>query len=356
MKEKRLPLILGILCLALIITALPFMSACAKPAPPVKPIELTYSHMFPSAYGQALLIEDWAKEIEKRTEGRVKITVYPGSTLTKAPECYEGVVKGTSDIGLTCLAYTRGRFPLMEVIDLPGYRFNAMVTTRVADDLYKKFKPTELADTHVLYLYAHIPGVISTTKKPVRTLEELKGMKIRATGLSAKIVEALGAVPVTMPKEEQYEALRKGTADGTTNAPNELKGWKTAEVCKYTTIVPDVGYVTAFWVGMNLGRWNTLPKDIQKIFTEVSEEWVSRTGERWNEMELEGYKYGKEQGHVFIYPPPEECARWVAACKPLAEKYLKDMEAKGLPGREALDYRQELIEKYGKMYPPLKFD
>ena len=356
MKEKRLPLVLGLACLVLIVIALPFMSACAKPAPPIKPIELSYSHFYPAAYGQALLIEDWAEEIERRTEGRVKITVYPGGTLTPAPECYEGVVKGTSDIGHTCLAYTRGRFPLMEVIDLPGYPFNAMVTVRVADDFYREFKPAELADTHVLYLYAHIPGVIFTANKPVRTLEDIKGMRIRSTGLSAKIIEALGAVPVAMPKGEQYDALLKGVVDGTTGAPNELKGWKVAEVAKYCTIVSDAGYVTAFWVGMNLDKWNTLPKDIQKIFTEVSEEWVLRTGERWNEMEIEGYELGKELGHVFIYPSPEECARWVDAVKPLADKYVADMEAKGLPGREALDYKQELIEKYGKMYPPLKLE
>ena len=116
-----------------------------------KPIELSYSSFFPATYGLGQAATAWAKEVEKRSNGRVKITIHHSGTLTDANNCYEGVVNGISDIGQSVLSYTRGRFPLMEVLDLPGYPLSAMVTTKVSDEFYKKFKPKELADTHILY-------------------------------------------------------------------------------------------------------------------------------------------------------------------------------------------------------------
>jgi len=358
MKNRRLLSVLGVICLALILAALPFIGACAKPAPtPVKPIELSVSHLYPAAYGQAIAIADWTAEIERRTEGKVTFTLYPVGTLVSPVEMYEGVVKGATDIGMSVFAYTRGRFALSEVLDLPGiYPFNAVVTSRVGDDFYRKFKPEEYADTHMLYVYVHITGTYSTADKPVNTLEDLKGMRIRATGMAGRMVEALGAVPVAMPASDAYDALAKGVVDGTVGTPNMLKGWRFAEVTKYTTIVPEAGYVSAFFVAMNLDKWNALSPDIQKIFDEVSAEWVEYTGEVWNEMEMEGYQFAKELGHTFITLPPEESARWVEAVMPLQDDYVKRMEAKGLPGKEALDYCKEQAEKYGKIYPPLKLD
>lgn len=350
--RKRVLLIL----LVLTFVVAPLLGASKLAHSKDKPIELSYSSFFPAPYGLGKAATAWAEEIEKRTNGGVKITLHHSGTLTDAVNCYEGVATGISDIGQSCLAYTRGRFPLMEVIDLPGYPLNALLTTHVTDDFYRKFKPKELADTHVLYMHAHIPGAITTVKKPVRTLEDMKGLKIRSTGLATKIVEALGATPVAMPKGEQYDAMQKGVVDGTVSSPNELLGWKVAEVAKYSTILLDVGYVTAMFVNMNLNKWNSLPPDIQKIFTEVSTEWVDYTGKEWNRIEIEGFQHGKKVGHTFIYLPPQEQARWVKAVKPLQDGYVKAMETKGLPGKEALDYRQQIIEKYGKMYPRLKYE
>jgi len=108
-----------------------------------KPIELNYSCFFPAPHKNAVLSGEWAKEIEKRTDGRVKITMFYGGTLTPADKCYDGVVKGISDIGFSVLAYTRGKFPLTEVSDLPVGMKNGVVATKVISDYYKKFKPKE---------------------------------------------------------------------------------------------------------------------------------------------------------------------------------------------------------------------
>jgi TRAP-type transport system periplasmic protein len=316
-----------------------------------KPIELSLSSNFPPAYGAEIATAKWAQEVEKRTQGKVKITMFHVGTLTAPPNTYEGVVKGVADIGQSVFSYTRGRFPLMEVIDLPGYPMNAIIPSLVAQDIYDKYKPKELNDVHVLYVHVHMPGVIYMANKQVTKLEDLKGLRIRATGLATDLVKALGATPVSMPKNDQYDSLQKGVVDGTVGSPNELKGWKLSEVTKSSIYVPKTGNANAFFVVMNKRKWNSLPADVQKVFTQVSAEWPLFMGKAWNEIDLEGYNYGKERKHIFIFPPAEEQARWVKALQPLNDAWVKEASAKGVPAKEALEYRRQLIEKYSKMYP-----
>jgi TRAP-type C4-dicarboxylate transport system substrate-binding protein len=351
MKKRNVSGVLMVMLLLIVCLSVPG-SVCSQE----KAIELSFSNFLPAEYHITKALMEWSQEIEKRAGRKVKITMHHSGTLTSATANYEGVIRGLSDIGHSCLAYTRGRFPLMEVVDLPGYPFNAIITSRVAHDVYKKFKPKELEDTHVLFIHAHIPGGIYTRAKPAKTLEDLKGQRIRCTGLSANIIKALGGTPVAMPKGDQYEALQRGLVDGTVGPPNEVKGYRVAEVAKYLTMYPHAGYVTAMYVVMNLKKWNSLPPDVQKIFTEVSEKWVEHTGKAWNEGEIEGIKMGKQVGLNFIFLPANEAARWDKALQPLFEDYLKSMQGKGLSGKEVLDYRNTLINQYGKIYPPLKFD
>ncbi|MCX5871614.1 MAG: TRAP transporter substrate-binding protein DctP, partial [Deltaproteobacteria bacterium] len=190
-----------------------------------KTVELNYSIFFPATHGHTLLATEWAKEVEKRTDGAVKINMFPGATLTPADQTYDGVVKGIADIGMSVLSYTKGRFPLSEVIDLPlGYK-SGVQATKLANAFYKQFDPKELSDVKVLYLHGHGPGIFHT-KKPVKAMEDLKGMKIRCSGTSAKVVSALGATPVAMPQNEAYDALQKGVVDGVVSPIETLKGWK----------------------------------------------------------------------------------------------------------------------------------
>ena len=308
---------------------------------------LTYSIFFPPTHAQAKAAETWAKEIEKRSAGRVKISLFPGGTLTPADQCYDGVVKGISDIGMSAFAYTRGRFPQMEALDLPlGYP-NGLVATRVANAFHQALKPKALENVKVLYLHAHGPGLLHT-KKPVKTLEDLKGMKIRSTGFSAKVVSALGAVPVAMPQGETYEALSKGIADGTIGPIEVLKGWKQAEVIKSTTDCFDVGYTTVFFVVMNLKKWNALPPDVRKVFEDVSREWIDVHGKAWDDADKEGRAFTKSLGNRIITLSAQESARWKKAVRPTIEEYIRDAEKKGVPGRKSVKEAEGLIVKYRK--------
>ncbi|MCD6430768.1 MAG: TRAP transporter substrate-binding protein [Deltaproteobacteria bacterium] len=308
-----------------------------------KKIRLSYSIFFPPSHAQCIAGEAWAKEIEKRSNGQIEITVYPGGTLTKAPQVYDGVVNGISDIGMSCFAYTRGRFPLLEGIDLPVGYPDGKTATKIATAITKEFNPKEVQDTEVLYVHAHGPGVLHTKKKAVQQLSDLKGMKIRSTGLSAKIVKTLGALPVAMPQGDTYEALQKGTVDGTIGPIEVLKGWKQGEVIKYSTDIPSIGYTTSMFVVMNKKKWQALPGEMKKIFQDVSAEWVAVQGQAWDDADAAGRAYTLERGNKVYALSDAESAKWKEQVKPILDDYIKNTTSKGLPGDKVVARINELL-------------
>lgn len=375
MKNKIL-----IIVLMLALIALPLFSACkaeptttpttttptttvpttTTPAPttstPTTPtsevIELTYSNFFPPTHLNSILAEEWIKEIETRTEGMVDITYFPGGSLTPAAQVYDGVVQGISDIGMSVLAYTMGRFPASELIDLPHGYPNGWVATKVANDFYNNFQPDEFDDTHVLYFHAHGPGVLFTTDKPVRTMEDIQGLVIRATGIGAQVVQALGAEGYGAAQGEAYELMSKGTVDGSFAPREVLKGWKQAEVVKYVTGCYGVGYTADMFVVMNQDKWNSLPGDIQQIITEVSEAWIEKHGMVWDYYDKAAMDYFFTfEGRELIELSAEEMARWVSASEALIDTYMSAKLEMGLPAVEYEKYLNERVEYWTGQSP-----
>jgi TRAP-type C4-dicarboxylate transport system substrate-binding protein len=333
MRRRFLAVILGL-------TMLMFISTVGY----AKTVELTYSIFFPATHGHTLLATEWAKEIEKRTNGAVKINMFPGATLTPADQCYDGVVKGISDIGMSVLSYTKGRFPLSEVIDLPlGYTKGIQVT-RLCNAYFDKFKPKEFDDVKIMYLHGHGPGIFHT-KKPVEKMEDLKGMKIRCSGTSAKVVAALGATPVAMPQNECYDSLQKGVVDGVVSPIETLKGWKFAEVIKSTTQNFGSAYTLGFFVAMNKKKWDSLPKDVQQTIEQVNKEWIDKTGDGWDEFDKIGTEFTLSKGNKIIPLSKEEDEKWAKTVSPVLNEYVEAMKAKGLPGEEALIFCKEWLKK-----------
>jgi TRAP-type C4-dicarboxylate transport system substrate-binding protein len=312
-----------------------------------EPIEISYANLFPPTHIQSKLPESWCKEVEKRTNGKVKMTYYPGGTLLKGPKIFSGVLDGIADMGNSVLGYSRGVFPSMEAIDLPMGYPNAIVATKVINDFYNRFKPKPLSKVKVMYFHAHGPGILHS-KKAVRKLEDIKGMKVRSYGFNAKMTAALGAVPVAMAQPGVYEALQKGVADATFSPSEVLKGWKQAEVIKYTTKCYSVGYTAGFFVVMNLDKWNSLPKDVQKVIEAVNIEWVAKYGEAWEKSDEEGLKFSLGLGNEVIPLSKEESDRWAKAVAPVVDAYIQAAAKKGLPGKEYVDFIRAKIKEYSK--------
>jgi TRAP-type transport system periplasmic protein len=307
-------------------------------------VRLNYSIFFPASHKNSILAAEWAKEIEKRTNGKVQITLFYGGTLTPADKCYDGVVNGISDLGMSVLSYTMGRFPLTEVLDLPLGSRTGLTATRLANDFYNKFKPKELDDVKVMYLHAHGPGILHT-KAPVRKLEDLKGMKIRATGTTAKIVSALGATPVAMPMGDSYDAISRGVAEGIVCPTESLQGWKLGEVIKYSTQDFGAAYSVTFFVVMNKAKWNSLPADVQKAIEAVNAEWIDKTGNGWDEIDKAGSAFAAGLGDTVIPLSAQENTRWADAVESLFVDYVKEKAAKGLPAADALKYSRDRLKE-----------
>lgn len=309
-------------------------------------VKLTYSNFFPPTHIQSKLAESWCREVEKRTGGRVKIEYYAGQTLTKARQCYDGVVTGLSDLGFSVLAYTRGRFPVMSAVDLPLGYTSGRIATAVVNDVYRKFMPKELLDTQVMYLHAHGPGLIHTKGKAVRKLEDMKGLKFRAHGTSALVVEALGGTPVPKPMPETYQMLQKGVVDGAVYPFEANKGWKLGEVIDYATADFAAAYTTSFFVVMNKDKWNALPADVQKTIEEINREWEVKHGEAWDSSDLIGIQYILSLGRTIIGLDPKEAARWKKAVAPVIDDCVKKLDGMGFNGREIVDFTVSTLKKY----------
>lgn len=308
-----------------------------------KTYEFNYAIFFPATHLQAQTAEAWAKEVENRSEGQIKITMFPGGTLTKAPQTFEAVESGVADIGMSVFAYTRGRFPLLEALDLPlGYP-DGVTATKIANEMVNKYQPEELSGVHTLYLHAHGPGILASTKK-VSSAADIAGMQIRATGLSAKIVEELDGTPISMSQGDAYEALSKGVVDATFCPIETLKGWKQGEVIDYVIDTKSIGYTTSMFVVMNNDKWDSLPADLQKIMTDVSDEWVARQGEAWDEADAQGEAFVKELDKTFISLSDAENAALVDAMAPIYEAYVNAAKEKGLPGDEFLADIQAMLK------------
>ena len=333
------------------VIALVFILVCVSPSPgsgAEKVINLRLAHFMAVTTPQVKLHQEWAKEVEKRTQGRVKITVYPGATLMPVAQTYDGVTKGVADIGYGIFTYHRGRFPLTEVLDLPlGYKSD-YVPTYLVNEYYKKFKPKELEDVKVLFLDAHGPGFLHM-RKPVNRLEDLKGVKIRASGLSAKIISALGASPVSLPVTEAYDALAKGVTEGITLPDGGIYTWGLTDVVKYHIRNYSTAYTSAFYTVMNKQKWESLPKDIQQIIDKLDEEWIDKVALMWaRDHEEFGRDILKKKGNKFIELSKEEDARWGKLMKPILDDYVKSMKEKNLPGEEALRFCQDYLRKNDK--------
>lgn len=335
-KMKRL------LCAVGIALTLSMTASSGKAAEVIK---LSYANFFPPMHKNSIIGAQFCEEIKKQTNGRVEITYYPGGTLATAPKIYDAVVTGIADIGTSHVAYTRGRFPVTEMADLPLGFSSAYVATQVKTDFYNKFKPKEWNKVHVLYFHGPGPEIVYTIKKPVKKLEDMQGLKIRGVGRMADIVKALGATPIPLEMADMYEAMRRGVVDGAFVPMESLKGWKTGEIARYATASWRAGTSTTFWVAMNKDKWNGLPADIKKVFEKASSEWSIKQANVWDAIDVEGAEFIKSFGGDVIWLEDAEAARWEKAVQPVVAAASKDLLSKGLSHIEIDGYISFIRER-----------
>jgi TRAP-type C4-dicarboxylate transport system substrate-binding protein len=330
--------------------------ALAKP----EKITLGFVHIWPPTfYTHVNQFPRFFKMVEKATNGKYILDIkwYPVGTLLGGSEIYDGIVRGIADSGCSPFAYTPGRFPVMLALNEPGIAppENPDAAARTVWEYYNQWKPKELEDVKVLYLFATGPGWIHS-KKPIRTVEDMKGLKIRVTGPGVGVAKAVGAEPIAMVMGEVYIAAQKAVINALVSPTVTLEGWKLHEVFSYSTFVPHF-YSEFFYVVMNRAKWKALPKDLQAAFDAVGEDAVKEAGQIWQYNSKKAIDFAKQGpgGHEFILLPKEEIAKLKKLLEPTRGKYIATLKAKGFPGEKIVNAAGEIVEKYNKLkYEPWK--
>lgn len=315
-------------------------------------IKLTFNNYFPPTHMASKMSAAWCEEIEKRTNGEVKFQHFAGGQLLKADKVFDGVVQGIADVGFSNLAYTRGRFPEMEMCDLPLGMPSAWVSSHVAQRYYEKYQPKEFDKAKPMFFSACGPNLIATTNKAVHTLDDLKGQTLRATGRIADTANTLGATARPMGIGETYEAVNKNVISGVMLPVETMKGFRLGEILKYCTANWQVGNVYTFYAVMNKKKWNKLPDNIKKIFEEVNSEFVEKMAQGWNNIDLAGVEFFKSKGGEMIQLDDTEVDKWNKAVAPVLDTYTKEMVKAGYSAddiKERFDFVKKTREEFTEL-------
>ncbi len=332
-----------LIAVALLVAPALLIGGLGTPAQAAGTIELSYANFPPPSTFPHVQMVRWIKEVEKRTNGKVKFKVFPGGSLLGGKNMVDGIIAGQADIGCTCTAYQPGRFVVLNATALPLGIPNGLVGSKVLMDLYLKYKPKSFSKLKVLTLFTNSPSNIMS-KKALPTLASLKGVNLRASGGAAQILRAWGANQVGMPMPATPEALQKGVVQGLFSSLEVLKDFKFAEYCRFVTLTNTGIY--PFAVFMNLDKWNSLPKDVQKVMDDLFREQGEWTGKYVDQHAQEALDWSVKTYKVKVFKlSPAEKAKFEAPLKPIVEGWIKKVSSKGVDGKAIVADIKALIKK-----------
>ncbi|WP_428036822.1 TRAP transporter substrate-binding protein [Amphritea sp.] len=307
---------------------------------------LRLAHFFaPVASQHKDIAQAWADKVKADSNGRIEVEVYPSSTLAKPPAQYDAVKNRIADVTMTVQGYTANRFPLTQVVELPGVAKNAANGSCILQSLYDEgLIASEYKETHPLFFFTHGLGHIHTTEKLVKEPSDFEGLRIRRpTAVVAKLLEGLGAQPVGMPAPQAYQSVQRGVIDGV-SLPWE--GQLVFRINELTTKHTEVGglYTLSFVMTMNKDVYNSMPADLQKVLDDNSgTEWSQNAAKVFDDLDFKGRAQAVEMGHeIYTVEGGIKNPAWKPVMDKAIEEYLSEVEAKGLPARKVYARANEL--------------
>lgn len=327
------------------------MLAAAMPVA-AQEVTLKIHHFLPPASpAHAKFMKPWADKVMAESNGKVKIDVFPAMQLGGAPpQLYDQARDGVADIVWTLPSYTAGRFPIIEVFELPFMSSTATANSRAVHEFAMKNCKQEFRDVQPLALWTHAPGLIHTATKPVKSMDDLKGLKVRfPTRQFGEALKALGASPVGMPVPQVPESLSKGVIDGAVVPWEVVPSLRLHELTKHHLEVTGHRglYTSVFIFAMNKRKYDSLPPDVKKVIDANSGiDLAYKLGKLWDEVEAPGREAARKRGNEISQLPPEEIERWKQATKSVTDAWIA---ARGADGKRLYDEANALIDKYARM-------
>ena len=285
------------------------------------------------------IIVPWAAQVEKQTGGQVKVTLYPSMQLGgKPPELFRQAADGVVDLVFTLPGYTSPAFPRTGIIELPGLKEDGFAATDMMWDLLDPYLLPEFKGTKVIAIWgAEDAGLMTRTDKAFRTMEDLKGLRIRApSAAQARQVQYLGAVPIAAPITQVYPGLERGTMDGAMVPFTTILDFRLGEVAKGFTISGPVFGRSVFVIVMNQKKFDSLPASARQVIEKLSGRELSRKATDVYIKRAE-QAVASVRGKADVYElPKSEQDRIGKMLRPIIDEWIKESEAKGIPAREML--------------------
>jgi len=289
--------------------------------------------------------EPMLEELKKKSKDKITSTLYAGGALGKGPEHFDIVAKGLSDMGYFTATWTPGRFPLTDVLSLAGWVDGKDIATDIGNAMYKRILNQEFPGVKMVELNGCIQSFL-WTKKPVKTLGDVKGLRVRSPGgHQTNYIKALGAEPIFMPLGDVYMAIEMGTIDGIVTCPPQVIAFKLHEVAKYG-LVATFGCVSE-GVIMNQESWNKTPDDLKPIIDDVCHNPYHTTGGLTRNAYKNMMKEITDKKVELYNLAPKEAERWYERFRDVTRKWVADLEAKGLKAKEVVRMYNEECEKRG---------
>lgn len=338
-----------------LVSAVAAATACFCASVQAEEIVLKVAHFWPaSALSQQQVLEPWCKKIAAESDNRLKCQIYPAMQLGGTPaQLMQQAVDGVADIVWTLPGYTAGRFPSVEVFELPFITRDAEGASRAAWEYYEKYGQKDFAAVKPLAFHVHDAGHIHNNKRQITKPADFRGLKMRApTRLTNRMIAHLGATPVAMPMPQTPDAVSKGVVDGYVLPWEVIPTMKLHEMTKYHTEMdasqPSL-YTTFFTIAMNKARYDSLPPDLQKVIDNNSgADFSASIGKAWDASAPAARQKAMDRGNRFHTIPASEAAAWTKVGDRISAEWVKEVTKKGYPGQEMLDSARELIGKHSK--------
>ena len=313
-----------------------------------------HTFMAPQSNVWLTMHKPWMDKVEKESNGRIKFEGYPAMQLGGTPvQLYDQAKDGVVDIVWTLPGNTAGRFPRVEVFELPFMMNNAEATSKAYWEYVHTVAADEFKDTHVIALHVHGPGMIHTADKQVRNVGDLRGMKLRApTRQVTKLLSSVGATPVGMPLPQIPDALSKGTINGCVIPWEVVPSVKVHELTKFHSEFPANApalYTTTFVMAMNKAKYDSLPADLKKVIDNNSgmatSAWLGKTQQGNDPV---GRKSAVDRGNTVYSVTAADAAEFEKRSSQVDDEWVADMNKRGFDGKKLLETAKALIAKHGK--------
>ncbi len=303
------------------------------------------NHFMPAVHPLNVnMLEPMAAEVKEKTEGRVEIVVHPGNALAAPGDTYDAVVSGVAGMGFVLPAYTPGRFPMSQILEYPFMFTSSLQANLTAAEMTPMLREYEYTDTELLWFGGSDLGHF-LLKKEIKTLDDLKGVKLRSPGpIYNDVIEKIGGVEVSLPVSDLYDAMDRGIVDGTVMAPSALLSFRLMEVTDQ--IVELNMYATPFIFFANKDLWAKVSDADKKVIMDIVATFPERIGKQYDAEVAHAMGLAKEKGKNVYQLSAADMAKFHSIVDPMKQGWIEELEAAGKPGRELYNIAVEAAKKY----------